>query len=281
MNEEKLRLLFEAYLRQISEGVPEYPPWDVVKPMSAGYRKVSMAQSKDAKKDIFVNEVCGAAVAILPKLDWSLLPVLSKLEPRMICDEVLFYINTPQEEQYTVTYLQRLLLRIKKRAEAQHIPMPSEEIAAQNLILLRYFRQTERRSPFLAYALDPVCSYLESVPERFDYDYLHIRQFHAAVLALTEHLFLQFRKTINELSMERVKNKGSFLYRDRCGHQLATDILVTVVTKDLLGIMTASFNPVQGSGETTLQQLYLENAKEAVSPFRAPGPIQPPGAGLL
>ena len=263
MNEMKLDELFRAFIDNDSSK-SRYAIWEAADRTIYEVYHIEKAATAEAKKDYFMR-LCKGIAHDFPSFDWSMLPVFELLDPVMICNEVLYYTATPQAEEYTVTYLQGLVARIAKRAAERKIPMPSDEVAAQTLVLLRYIRQPEKRFPFLAHLLRSLCSFLEYTPKTYSHDYLGVCQFQELFQAVNTTLLTRFPEEIRRIAVEQYKEKNNSKYFDRNARYLSVRFLMAVVTDNLCGVMSSvPEHRVQRLSDAAFMQ-HLENAKETVA----------------
>lgn len=262
MNEKRLDELFKAYLESSATRETQYAIWETEERASFELYHIERATTAEDKKGYFLR-LCKGVARDLPMLDWSMLPVFEFLDAKMICNEVLFYLANPQPDEHMVTYLKGLVSRISKRIEMQRHAMPSEEIAVQTLVLLRYLRRPENRHPFFVQA-QHIREYLEYTPESYSYDYLGVRQFQDLFESICALFQSRYSKEVRELAMQRYREKNSGKYRDQTGHFLTAHFLMTVSAENLCGITSHAYDAQPVSDSVIIQQ-YLDNANQTVA----------------
>lgn len=260
MNQERLAELFKAYLESETATQSQQALLDAETRTVYDVYHISKAGTEAEKKDYFLRH-CKGIAKDLPALDWSILPVFECLDPKMICNEVLFYLASPQADERIATYLRGLIARISKSAAAKQTAFPSEDHAVQSLVLLRYLRQPEKRFPYFANLLHNLCSYLEYTPESYSYDYMGVRQFQELFETVSASLRNCFPEEFRRLTLERYRNNKHIAHRE---HYLAAHFLMTISTENLCGMMPVGSKYSQTAAYDSLLEKYINNVKETV-----------------
>ena len=262
MNEKRLDELFKAYLESSVARETQYAIWETEERASFELYHIERATTAEDKKGYFLR-LCKGVARDFPMLDWSMLPIFEFLDATMICNEVLYYLANPQPDEHMVMYLKGLVNRISKRVAAQRHVMPSEAIAVQTLVLLRYLRRPENRHPFFAQA-QHLWEYLEHTPESYRYDYLGVRQFQDLFESICASFRSRYSKKVRQLAMRRYKERNSGKYFDLTGRYLTAHFLMTVSAENLCG-MASHHNGTQPGSDSAIIQQYLDNAKQTVA----------------
>lgn len=142
----RLQNIFSEYLEWLQEDTDAGRFWKAADRFSIGITRLDTLQSPAEKAQSFVS-ICNEVAALLPELRWFMLPVLSRVDPTIICDKVLHYINAPESDRAMAPDLDNLFYCLAREALLLGFPRLFFIDIAQELCLLRFFRHIEQYLP--------------------------------------------------------------------------------------------------------------------------------------
>ena len=154
----RLQNIFSEYLEWLQEDTDAGRFWKAADRFSIGITRLDTLQSPAEKAQSFVS-TCNEVAALLPELRWFMLPVLSRIDPTIVCDKVLHYVNAP-----LISDLDNLFYCLAREASLLGLPRLFFIFTAQELCLLRFFRHIERNLPIFPGGNLRLCLFLDIRP---------------------------------------------------------------------------------------------------------------------
>ncbi|MBR6861274.1 MAG: hypothetical protein IKM73_08135 [Acidaminococcaceae bacterium] len=239
MNKEKLRELFREYVDACSS---DSALWEASEAFEDMNWAISMAKTPEDKCVTFI-ERSNELSLLFPSLDWSVLSVLPYLEPTMVVEQVLYYINSRQAEARIVSYLQGLVDRIRKGATAIKAAVPPNAELVQGLSLLRFIRDPKRNKLVFPSHYDYLSSLLDCRTQRSGDDGLGMQQFYALFESMEQEIISFLSEELDKISVSAGPKKLRFASRYEKANAITGHFLLYLVN-------SSTVHPVAGDASS-------------------------------
>ena len=177
---------------------------------------------------------------MLPELRWSMLPVLSQMDPSTILNEVLYCINAPASDRLMVTHLEELAHRIFIKTMELGFFRPSFITIAEELCFLRFFRHMDRNMPIFPHGDNRLAAYLGIRPRGCPYTrvsplYDMFEEIRDALLQLNSREIERITLDIGSESKSSFSLKGK---ANAVTAHMLTAVMGSQIAPEVLGIIT-------------------------------------------
>ena len=231
MKNYKLQAIFSEYLEWQQEDADSGRFWKAAGCFFIGITKLEALKSPSEKVQSFVS-TCNKVATMLPEMEWSILPVISRMEPTIVCHKVLHYINAPASDRSMVSDLDNLFDCLAREAQLLGFPRLFFVFTAQELCLLRFFRHIERNLPIFPGGNIRLCHFLGISP-RSSARFSSVNPFYDIFEEIRDALIQSNAQKIEQITLDIRSESGGNLSLQGKANAVTAHMLTAVMARQI------------------------------------------------
>lgn len=265
MNKVKLELLFEAYLAYLKTKPPDYGLWIGGRLLYNEIETITADMTEAQTASRFLAAAHDAA-KLMPSRDWTLLDALAELPVKLVVTDVYRVVKAEYSlKRIDCQVLQNSVKHITALGHHKNLPIPSEEIITDTIILLRGLNQPRECFPFRSSHLDNLCSFLEFTPDSVANDYLCSKRSQLVCEAVRDVMKENFGKKLVAATGERLRSTTTEQLSDLSFSLLTSHMLWVAQKENLLSILPTIKTSFDFEAKIILFYELYKSAEDALS----------------